>query len=67
MDEISEKENDNMEKRFLPFAILIFILSTIAVAAIGQNHLNQNPGEKICVESRSCAINYMNKLEEEQE
>ena len=53
-----------MEKRFIPFVLTIFILSTIAVAAIGQYHISQNPNEKICVESRSCAINYMNKLEQ---
>ena len=56
-----------MEKHFLPFAIIVFILSTIAVTAIGQDYLNRNPDQKLCVESRSCAINFMNKLEEEQE
>lgn len=56
-----------MEKLFLPLIIAVLLLSTTAVTAIGQNHINKNPDQEICVESRSCAINYMNKLEKEQE
>lgn len=56
-----------MEKYFIPLAIAVFILSTAAVAAIGQDYIKEHQGEKICVESRSCAINFMNNLEKEQE
>jgi len=56
-----------MEKFFFPLIIAIFLLSTIAVTAIGQEHISKNPDQVICVESRSCAINYMNNLEKEQE
>jgi len=56
-----------MEKFFLPFVITVFLLSTVAVTAIGQNYINHNSDQDICVESRSCAINYMNNLEKEQE
>lgn len=56
-----------MEKYFIPLVIAIFLLSTTAVAAIGQEYIKERQGEKICVESRSCAIYYMNNLEKEQE
>lgn len=56
-----------MEKYFIPFVIIIMVMSTIVVAAAGDRHLSNTQGEKICVQSRSCAINYMNKLESEQE
>lgn len=56
-----------MEKFFLPLIIAIFLLSTLAVTAVGQEHISKNQEQKICVESRSCAINYMNNLEKEQE
>ncbi len=54
-----------MEKYFLPLFILVIILSTATVAAVGQNYINKNPDQEICVKSRSCAINYMNKLEKD--
>ena len=54
-----------MEKVFLKFVIIIFLVSTVAVTAIGQDHIRQNPDREICVETRSCAINYMNKLDKE--
>lgn len=56
-----------MEKYFVPLVIAVFILSTTAVAAIGQDYIKKHQGETICVESRSCAINYMNNLDKEQE
>ena len=56
-----------MEKYFLPFVIIFFLTSTVAAAAFGQDYIGKHPGQKICVESRSCAINYMNNLEKEQE
>jgi hypothetical protein len=56
-----------MEKYFMPFVIIIMIMSTIVVAAAGDHYLSSRQGEKICVQSRSCAINYMNKLESEHE
>lgn len=56
-----------MEKFFLQFVIIIFLVSTVAVTAIGQNYINKNPDQKICVESRSCAINYMNNLDKDDE
>jgi len=55
-----------MEKYFIPLVIAVFILSTTAVAAVGQDYIKKNQGEKICVESRSCAINYMNNLEKDE-
>lgn len=54
-----------MEKYFLPLVIAFLLLSTIAISAIGENYMSKNPDQEICVESRSCAINYMNKLEQE--
>ena len=56
-----------MEKYFIPLVIAVFILSTAAVAAIGQDYIKKHQGETICVESRSCAINYMNNLEQKEE
>lgn len=56
-----------MEKYFIPLVIAVFILSTSVVAAIGQDYIKKHQGEEICVESRSCAINYMNNLDKEQE
>ena len=52
-----------MEKYFLTLVIAIFVLSTITVTAIGQDYIKKHQGEQICVESRSCAINYVNNLE----
>lgn len=52
-----------MEKFFLPLIIAVLLVSTAAVTAIGQDYINKSPDQEICVESRSCAINYMNKLE----
>ena len=56
-----------MEKYFIPLVIAVFILSTAAVAAIGQDYIKKHQGEEICVESRSCAINYMNNLDKNKE
>jgi hypothetical protein len=56
-----------MEKLFLPLVIAFLILSTMAISAIGEDHLSKRGDQQICVESRSCAINYMNKLRSEQE
>ena len=56
-----------MEKFFLRIVIIIFLVSTVAVTAIGQDYIRKNPDQKICVESRSCAINYMNNLEKVKE
>jgi len=56
-----------MEKYFLPLVAAVFLLSTITVAAIGQDYIKKHQGEQICVESRSCAINYMNNLEKDKE
>lgn len=55
-----------MEKLFLRIAVVFFLVTTVAAAAFVQGYINDHPG-KICVESKSCAINYMNKLEKEQE
>lgn len=52
-----------MEKLLIPLVILILALSTMVVAAIGEARVDEN-GNKICVQSRSCAIRYMNNLEE---
>lgn len=54
-----------MEKFFIPFVIAVFLISTIAVTAIGQDYIKKNQGAEICVESRSCAVNYMNNMEKE--
>ena len=56
-----------MEKFFLQLVIIIFLVSTVAITAIGQGYISKNPDQKICVESRSCAINYMNNLETDKE
>ncbi len=56
-----------MEKFFLQFVIIIFLVSTIAVTAIGQDYIRKNLDQEICVESRSCAINYMNNLKKDDE
>ena len=56
-----------MEKFFLRFVIIIFLVSTVAVTAIGQDYIRKNPDQEICVESRSCAINYMNNLKKDDE
>lgn len=56
-----------MEKFFLRFVITIFLVSTVAVTAVGQDYIRKNPDQEICVESRSCAINYMNNLEKDDE
>lgn len=56
-----------MEKFFLPLVIAFLLLSTIAISAIGENYTSRNPDQEICVESRSCAINYINNLKKEQE
>lgn len=55
-----------MEKYFLPVVIAVVILSTAAITSIGQDFINKNPDQEICVESRSCAINYMNQLEKDE-
>jgi hypothetical protein len=60
-------EQFNMEKYFIPLVIAVFILSTATVTAIGQDYIKKHQGETICVESRSCAINYMNNIDKEQE
>lgn len=54
-----------MEKYFLPFVISICLLSAMAFMAVGDTYLSKNSNQDICVESRSCAINYMNHLEED--
>ncbi len=56
-----------MEKYFLPFIISVCLISTMVLVVVGDDYLSKNPDKDICVESRSCAINYMNKLEQEQE
>lgn len=56
-----------MEKFFIPSVLVIFFISTIIVAVAGESHFERFRNEKICVESRSCAINYMNKLEKDAE
>lgn len=56
-----------MEKIFLPLVIAVILLSTIAVTAVGRDHISRNPDQDICVQSRSCAINYMNNLEKDNE
>jgi len=56
-----------MEKFFLQLVIIIFLVSTVAVTAIGQDYIRKNPDQEICVEGRSCAINYMNNLEKDDE
>ena len=55
-----------MEKLFIRAAAVFFFVTAVAAAAFVQNYITDHPG-KICVESKSCAINYMNKLDEEQE
>lgn len=55
-----------MEKYFLPLVLAVFLLSTVAVTAIGQDYIKEHRGEALCVESRSCAINYVNKLEKDE-
>jgi hypothetical protein len=55
-----------MEKYFMPLIIVVLLVSTAAVTAIGQDFINKNPDREICVKSRSCAINYMNNLEKEE-
>lgn len=54
-----------MGKIFIPLVVVMLALSTVFVAAIGTERVDEN-GEKICVESRSCAIRYMNNLEKNQ-
>jgi len=59
-----------MEKLFLRAAAVFFLVTAVAAAAFVQNYIIDHP-EKICVESKSCAINFMNNLnkqnDEEQE
>ena len=55
-----------MEKLFFQLVLIIFLVSTVAVTAIGQDYIRKNPDQDICVESRSCAINYMNKLQDDE-
>jgi hypothetical protein len=60
----------NMEKLFIRAVAVFFLVTAVAAGAFVQNYINDHPG-KICVESKSCAINYMNNLnkqnDEEQE
>lgn len=52
-----------MEKYFIPIVIGICLLSTAAITAVGQDYISKHPDRELCVESRSCAINYMHNLE----
>ncbi|HML36706.1 MAG TPA: hypothetical protein PKA19_04660 [Bacillota bacterium] len=52
-----------MGKYFIPIAIGICLLSTAVITAVGQNFISRHPDRELCVESRSCAINYMHHLE----
>lgn len=56
-----------MEKYFIPLVIAVFFLSTVAVATVGQDYIKKHQGEDICVKSRSCAINYVNNLNDKKE
>jgi hypothetical protein len=56
-----------MERFFIPSVLVIFFISTVIVAVAGESHFERYRNEKICVESRSCAINYINKLEKNDE
>ena len=56
-----------MEKRFILIAALMIAVSAMIFAAAGNRYTAQNPDSDICVKSKSCAINYMNHLEKEQE
>ena len=56
-----------MVRFFIPSVLVIFFVSAVVVAVAGEAHFDRYRNEKICVESRSCAINYMNKLEKEKE
>jgi hypothetical protein len=47
-----------MEKFFLPFVIVALLLSTTVMMAVGQDFISKHPDQEICVESRSCAINW---------
>lgn len=51
-----------MYKYFMPFVIIFILMSTIVVVAAGDRSFKSREGEEICVQSRSCAINYMNNL-----
>lgn len=51
-----------MNKYIVLLVIIMLALSTVFVAAIGDPRVDSN-GDKICVQSRSCAINYMNNLD----
>lgn len=51
-----------MGKILIPLVIFMLALSTMFVAAIGEPRVDED-GNRICVESRSCAIRYMNNLE----
>lgn len=56
-----------MEKFFMPFVIMIFVVSTVIIAVALEFNVSRNSDKDICVESRSCAIRYINNLEKEQE
>jgi hypothetical protein len=55
-----------MEKLFIRAVAVFFLVTAVAAAAFFQIYINDHPA-KICVESKSCAINYMNKLNKDDE
>jgi hypothetical protein len=59
-------EQFKMEKLFIRAAGVFILVTAVAAAAFLQNYINDHPA-KICVESKSCAINYMNNLNKDDE
>jgi hypothetical protein len=56
-----------MKKFFIPLIILFVITATVSFVIAGEEIFRKNPQDKICVESRSCAVNYMNNLEKKKQ
>lgn len=56
-----------MEKFFLPLVLIIVVISVLTFVTAGDAYLTKRGDQEICVKSKSCAINYMNKLNKEDE
>ncbi|MBR0596340.1 hypothetical protein [Sinanaerobacter chloroacetimidivorans] len=53
-----------MEKYLMPVALVILILSTVMITIIGEANADDMARDGACIESRSCAIRYIDRLEE---
>jgi hypothetical protein len=56
-----------MKKILIPLIILFVLTVTVSTVIAGEESFRKSPQDKICVESRICAVNYMNSLEEKKQ